>query len=313
MSEAPGRHPMRSKLFVPGSRPELFAKALAGEADAITLDLEDAVEAGRKAFAREEVGKLLQGPVAAGGKTLIVRVNALPTGHFAADLDAIVGPRLDLINLPMVESAADVRRASDALAALERARGLSRPIPLLVNIETPIALRQASAIAGAGSRVMGLQLGLADLFEPLGIDRANADAVHHVRMSVRLAAGEAGLSAYDTAFADIADPAGFEREAEAARRLGFAGKSCIHPSQVALANAVFRPTDAEIAHALRVVAAERKARAVGIGAYVVDGRMIDAPFARRAAAIVAEATRLGLVASAAEPDEAGTGSSGPRR
>ena len=286
---------MRSKLFVPGSRPELFAKALAGPADALSFDLEDAVEESRKAFARAEVGALLAriGSMV-GGKSLIVRVNALATPHFAADLDAVVSPVLDAINLPMVERPEDVIAAGQALGALERVRGIGRPIGVLVNIETPAALRRASELACADQRVVGLQLGLADLFEPLGIDRADAAALQHVRMAVRLAAGEAGVPAYDPAFADVADPEGFSREAAAAQRLGFAGKSCIHPSQVPLANAAFRPSDAEIAHALRVVAAERAARAKGVGAYLVDGRMIDAPFARRAKAIVAIARRLGL-------------------
>jgi citrate lyase subunit beta/citryl-CoA lyase len=101
--------------------------------------------------------------------------------------------------------------------------------------------------------------------------------------------------AYDAAFADIRDTAGFSAEAQQARRLGFIGKSCIHPSQVALANAAFQPTAAEIEDALRVVEAARNADAAGVGAYVVDGRMVDAPFVRRAEAIVAMASLLGLI------------------
>jgi citrate lyase subunit beta/citryl-CoA lyase len=150
---------------------------------------------------------------------------------------------------------------------------------------------------------MGLQLGLGDLFESLGIDRSDKAAVHHLQVAVRLAAGEAELPAYDGAFANVADPEGFKAEAEAARRLGYAGKTCIHPSQVPLANAVFRPTDAEIAHALRVLEATRNAAAKGVGAFLVDGRMVDEPFIRRAEAIVGAARRLGLIiTSAADKD-----------
>jgi citrate lyase beta subunit len=288
---------MRSKLFVPGSRPELFAKALAGEADAISIDLEDAVEESRKAEARATVAEFLRTRQrSVDGKVIIVRVNALTTPHFEPDLDAVVGQDLDLLNLSMAESADDVRAASAALAHLERARGLAQPIRLLVNIEPPRALRLAAEIGKADPRVAGLQLGFGDLFEPLGIDRGDAAAVQQVQLSLRLAAGEAGVFAYDSAYANVRDLDGYRREADVARRLGFIGKSCIHPTQVPLANAVFRPTDKEIAHALRVVAAAREATNAGVGAYLVDGRMVDAPFARRAEDIVALARRLGLIA-----------------
>jgi citrate lyase subunit beta / citryl-CoA lyase len=287
---------MRSKLFVPGSRPELFAKAFAGEADAISIDLEDAVEESRKAQARAAVAAFLHAREAGSdGKVVIVRVNAMSTPHFAADLAAVTGPNLDLLNLSMVESADDVRAAADALARLELARGLAKPIRLLVNIETPRALRLAAELAQADPRVAGLQLGFGDLFEPLGIDRSNAAAVQQVQLAIRLAAGEAGVFAYDSAYANVKDPDGYRREADVARKLGFVGKSCIHPSQVALANEAFQPSDAEIAHALRVVEAARQATQQGIGAYLVDGRMVDAPFARRAADVVALARKLGLL------------------
>jgi len=288
--------PMRSKLFVPGSRPDLFAKALASAADALSFDLEDAVQPDRKAEARRLVAELLRSPDgAASPKLMVVRVNGLATEHFEADLGAIVGPRLDLVNLPKVESPDDVRAAAAALDRVEAGRGLTAPVGLLVNIESPRGLRLAAAIAAADPRVAGLQLGFADLFEPLGIDRTDAAAVHHLQLAVRLAAGEAGVPAYDAAYAAVNDPDGFRREAEAARRLGYAGKSCIHPGQVPLANAVFRPTDAEIAHASRVVEAWRQAEASGVGAVLVDGTMIDPPFARRAQAIVAAARQLGLL------------------
>jgi citrate lyase subunit beta/citryl-CoA lyase len=287
---------MRSKLFVPGSRPELFAKAMAGEADAISIDLEDAVEESRKAEARALVAEFLRTRRRdADGKVIIVRVNALTTPHFTADLDAVVGPNLDLVNLSMAESADDVRAASAALARLEKERGLAQPIRLLVNIETARALRLAAEIGKADPRVAGLQLGFGDLFEPLGIDRGDAAAVQQVQLSLRLAAGEAGVFAYDSAYANVKDQDGYRREADVARRLGFIGKSCIHPTQVPLANDVFRPSDKEIAHALRVVAAAREATQKGIGAYMVDGRMVDAPFARRAEDVVALARRLGLI------------------
>jgi citrate lyase beta subunit len=286
---------MRSKLFVPGSRPELFAKALAGEADAISIDLEDAVVESRKAEARTAVGRWLGDTQDHRGKLVIVRVNAMDTPHFEADLAAVVQPGLDVVNLPKPASPDAVRAVAAALARVERGNGVRTPVRLLLNIETPRALREAASLATADPRVMGLQVGLGDLFEPLGIDRREPAAVQQVLFTVRMAAAEAGVDAFDGAFASVQDTQGYIAEAQLARRLGFAGKSCIHPSQVALANQVFRPTDAEITHAQKVCSAAIAADAQGLGAYLVDGKMIDRPFLLRAQAIVAIARRLGLV------------------
>jgi citrate lyase beta subunit len=286
---------MRSKLFVPGSRPELFAKAMAGEADAISIDLEDAVEERRKGEARAAVREFLRALPADRSKTIIVRVNGVATEHFEADVEAIAGPGLDLINVPMTGSGEEVRKAAAVIARIEQAKGIAAPIGILANVETAKAFRLAAEIAGADRRVAGLQLGFGDLLEPLGIDRYDPAVVLHFQLGVRLAAGEAGVFAYDSAFANVEDTEGLRREAETARRLGYLGKSAIHPSQVPVINAAFRPTDEEIAHSLRVVEAAREAAAKGVGAYMVDGRMVDAPFVVRAEAIVALARRLGLV------------------
>ena len=289
---------MRSKLFIPGSRPELFSKALAGEADAISIDLEDAVVEARKAEARDTVGAWLRDHgAAASNKRVIVRVNAMDTPHFEDDVRVVVQAGLHILNLPKPESPQAVRDASAAIARAERDNGVATPVRLLLNIETPRALRKAAALASSDPRVMGLQVGLGDLFEPSGIHRRETAAVQQVLFAVRMAAAEAGVAAYDGAFADVKDAEGYLTEAQLARRLGFAGKTCIHPSQVALANQAFSPSEAEIAHAVRVVTASAEADANGVGAYLVDGRMIDPPFLRRAQDIVSSARRLGLLPS----------------
>ena len=287
---------MRSKLFVPGSRPELFAKALASHADAVSFDLEDSVVEARKAEARQAVRELLlSGAAAASGKTLIVRINPWDSEHAAADLQAVALPALHIVNLPKPASPADVVAVSRALDDVEAANAVTRPIGLLLNIESPRALRQAHELAGAHARVLGLQLGLGDLFEPLAVSRRETHAVAQALFSLRLAAGEAGVWACDSAFTDLQDMAGFRAEAEHARALGFIGKSCIHPSQVALANEVFKPTAREIADAREVAAAADLAAATGQGAFVAGGKMIDAPFEQRARAVIASARRLGLL------------------
>ncbi|MDR6872444.1 citrate lyase subunit beta/citryl-CoA lyase [Bosea sp. BE125] len=278
---------MRSKLFVPGSRPELFAKAAASAADSLSFDLEDAVAEERKDEARAQLAAFLRAPEAARGKTVVVRVNALGTRHFQADMAAVVMPSVHLVNLPMVEDAETVRQAAQLLDTLDTAAGRAQPTGLLVNIETPKALRRAAELATAHPRVAGLQIGYADLLEPTGIDRRDEAALAHIRVAVRLAAAEAGVAAYDGAFGGVNDPDGYRMECAAARRHGFAGKSCIHPSQIAIANEAFMPTATEIARARTILAAAEDAQAKGVGAYLVDGQMIDAPFLIRARAIVA--------------------------
>ncbi|HEX4763587.1 MAG TPA: CoA ester lyase [Usitatibacter sp.] len=286
---------MRSKLFVPASRPELFAKALAGEADALSFDLEDAVDEQRKDMARAELAKFLRGLPPNTGKVIIVRVNGLDTPHFERDIEAIVGAGVDIVNLPKPESPDDVRACAAAMLKAER-KSRAEPADILANIESPRALRLAAEIACASPRVVGLQVGWGDLIEPLDIDRYNPAVIQQLLVQVRIAAGEAGIWAYDGAYANFKDPEGYRREAEVARRLGYLGKSAIHPTQVPIANEVFRPTDDEIAHSLKVVEAAEAAAAKGVGAFTVNGRMVDAPFVRRAEAILALARKLGLIA-----------------
>lgn len=286
---------MRSKLFVPASRPELFSKAMASAADAISFDLEDAVESRQKPAARAALVAFLDSVEPGHGKVVVVRVNAADTDYFVDDLAAIVRPGVDIVNLPMVENADTIRSVARTIDRLEGERAVKRSIGILVNVESARGVRLAADLAGAHSRVVGLQIGYGDLFSPLGIAQDEASAKQHVRMMVRLAAGEAGIPAYDGAYVRIDDPDGYTREARAAQQLGLAGKSCIHPTQIALANAVFRPSSADVDHALRVVDAARDALDRGVGAFVVDGRLVDGPFITRAENTVALARRLGLL------------------
>src|SRR5262245_14236121 len=284
---------MRSKLFVPGSRPELFAKALASDADAISFDVEDSVPEDGKARAREQIADFLRSEAVReslrkSAKIIIVRVNALGSRHFEGDLMAFACPQVALLNLPKVQGAADVRAAADALGRAEQHNGVREPIRLLPNIETPRSVRLAAEIADAHPRVAGLQLGLTDLFEQLHIDRRDARSVHAGMFAVRLAGAETGRFAYDSAYPDITDLDGFRREAEQARQLGYVGKSCVHPKQVGIANEVFRVDELDVVAAERIVDAAKVAAAQGRGAFLLDGRMIDAPAIKRAEAMLAE-------------------------
>lgn len=280
---------MRSKLFVPGARPELFDKALAGAADALSFDLEDAVAHEAKPAAREAIAAFVRGDAArAAAKVLIVRINAPGTPWFADDLAAFAGSGIALLNLPKAESGAGVRDAVAALVAAEQAAGVDPDLGprLLANIESPAGLARAAEIAGADPRVAGLQLGLGDLFEPHGVDRRDPRNVHAAMFAVRMAAAQAGVFALDGAWPAIDDADGFRAEAAMARALGFLGKSCIHPRQVALANDAFAPDADALAWARRVVDAAA-AQPAGTGAFRLDGRMVDLPFLKRAQALVA--------------------------
>ncbi len=273
---------MKSKLFVPASRPELFEKALNSQADALSFDLEDAVLEQHKEQARQHLADFLQ-TLERGTqpKTIIVRINDMSTSWFSDDLQACMLESVDLINIPKIESAEQMQ---DFFVAFDKAAGaIDKPPAILVNIETPLALINAASIAAADRRIAGLQLGLGDLFEPQGIHRYEPANVHHVMMQLRLAAGSAGVYAYDTAYTDIRNAEGYRQEAQLARSLGFLGKTCIHPSQVAIANEVFTPTQEEIEWARKIV---ESAGNTAHGAYVLDGQMIDVPFINKAKMIL---------------------------
>ena len=270
---------MRSKLFVPGARPDLFDKALTSDADALSFDLEDSVPADGKAQARARLVEFLRSEsVRASSKRLIIRINALDTPYAQDDLREFSEAEF-CINIPKVESPETVV----TIAALT-------PAPLLLNIETPVGVRRAAEIGRAHPRVIGLQVGMNDLFASLGFDRRNQGHVHLALWQIRLAAGEAGCAVFDGAWPDIADEAGFRAEAELARSLGYLGKSCIHPAQVPIANEIFDGT-AVVDDAKRLVEAADLAAARGHGAFSFEGRMVDRPEIDRARATLRAAGR----------------------
>lgn len=275
----------RSKLFVPGNRPERMLKAAELPADALSLDLEDAVPDGEKAGARLAVASFLrERPAGPRDQQLWVRVNSRDSGELVADILALSGLGFDVVNVPKAEQPRDVHVVEDLLAHLERDGACIRIVP---TIETPAGLRNALAIAKASPRVLALQLGAGDLRKYTGI-RATVEGLRTVRVMLSLAAAEAGVHALDSAYVDIADAAGFDADAQDARSLGFRGKSCIHPSQVEAANRIFSPTDHEVAEARAIVEAFDAAVAKGIGAIQVHGRLVDGPIvddARRTLAL----------------------------
>ena len=282
---------MRSMLFVPGDRPERFAKAAASGADAVILDLEDAVVAERRPQARTEIAAWLRS-----GERKVpawVRINPVDSDDALADLAAIIDGRPDGIVLPKARDGSDVERAHHWLESLEARAGFARGsiglLPLIT--ESAGALLRAPSFASLPARVTALTWGAEDLAADVGAaGNKTADGEYELTFAMArsfclLAAAAAGVAAFDTIDTDFRDTAAIERRARASRRQGFAGKLAIHPAQIAPIHAAYSPTQDEIAWAERVVAAFRAAP--GAGAVAFEGGMLDKPHLRQAERILA--------------------------
>lgn len=270
---------LRSVLFVPGVRPERFDKALASGADAVIIDLEDAVAPGDKDVARAAVVAWLQARAAVAPlhttASLLLRVNGVDTPAFADDLTLVHHPAWTGIVLPKVETAA-------SMGAL-RGAGVHTVIPM---IETLAGLDAATEIASAPG-VSRLAFGSLDFQADLGMRDALDEELLPFRAQLVMASRRAGIGApIDGVTTAIENAERLTADVRRARRLGFAGKLCIHPRQVTLVNTLFAPTPEEIAWATRVVAATDATRG---GAVAVDGMMVDTPVLLRAQAILADA------------------------
>jgi citrate lyase subunit beta/citryl-CoA lyase len=262
---------LRSLLFVPGDRPDRFAKAVASGADAIILDLEDSVAPAARPQAREAVARYL-----AGARTVpvLVRVNPLTSGETVADLAAVLIGMPDGILLPKAEGADSVR----ALAAM---MGDNTAPILPIATETPAAIFQLGTYAACGDRLLGVTWGAEDLPAAIGAVSAREEDGRYtmpyemVRALTLFAAHAAAVAAIETVYPAIADEAGLAAYVARARRDGFTGMMAIHPSQVAAINEGFAPTPAEIERARRIV--DAFATQPGAGALSLDEQMIDAP------------------------------------
>jgi citrate lyase subunit beta/citryl-CoA lyase len=274
--------PLRSFLFAPGNHARRVEKALTLDADAVILDLEDAVATAEKPATRETIAAALARPRRG---LLYVRVNAVDTEFCYGDLVAIVRPGLDGVILPKVESTAGLATVDWLLAQLERDRGLPPGgIDLIPIIETARGLDRLGAILAAGTRVRRVAFGAGDFTLDVNMAWSRDEAeLAHARATIVTASRAAGIEApLDTVWVDLPDRDGLEASARTASGFGFQGKMCIHPDQIAIVNRVFTPSDAEIAFAERVAAAFVKAEAEGSAAIQLDGKFIDYPIVYRA-------------------------------
>ncbi len=302
----------RSKLFVPGSRTELFAKAAASAADVVCLDLEDAVALPDKDKARDNIVAALN-DVDWGKKLVTVRINGLETQWCYRDVIALVekgGERLDAIMIPKVGKASDVYAIDMLVTQASMAAGRKKQIGLEVIIETALGLTNIDDIAGASNRLESLHFGAADYAASAGmrttnIGGGNADYVmltdkhpnaarerhwndlwHYPLFRMVQAARAHGLVPIDGPFGDYSDVDGFRVQAMRTAILGCEGKWAIHPSQVALANEIYTPPAKEVERAEAILAAMKDAQAKGLGAVALNGVLIDAASIRQAQVIV---------------------------
>jgi citrate lyase subunit beta/citryl-CoA lyase len=261
---------VRSLLFAPATHPRRVEKALASEADVAILDLEDAVAETEKAAAR---GALAAAASQSRRTRLFVRINALSSRHGIADLKALP-PGIDGIAIPKCESAAEVGMVAAHAPKAD----------LLPMIETAQGLKAAEEIARAGTSVRCLAFGALDLALDLGLTPGKDESeLAPYRAMIVLASRLAGREPpIDSPSPDFRDLEALRRSCERARRMGFQGKLCIHPDQLAVVRAAFAPTPEEVAEAERIVAAAEAAERQGQGAVQVEGKMIDAPVVARA-------------------------------
>jgi citrate lyase subunit beta/citryl-CoA lyase len=280
---------MRSLLFAPGNHARRVGKALGLAADGVILDLEDAVAISEKAATRPLV---IQAFGKARSGKLYVRVNALSTEWCYGDIAAVVRPGLDGIILPKVEHAHELRTADWLIANLERERGIPPgSIDLIPIIETALGVSNLSRICRSGTRAKRLAFGAGDFTLDMGMvwTRSEAELLPH-RAACVMHSRAAGLEPpMDTVWADLRDTDGFIASARHAAALGFQGKMCIHPDQIAPTNAAFTPDEATVAQAKRIVAAFDKAETEGLASIQLEGQFIDYPIVQRARRVLAAA------------------------
>jgi citrate lyase subunit beta/citryl-CoA lyase len=278
--------PNRSFLFAPGDHPRRAEKVLEVGADAAILDLEDAVAVSAKVAARGAVLAALARPRRCRG---FVRVNSFGTEWCFADIAAMVGPSLDGIVLPKLEDPAELVAVDWMLSALERERGLpERGIEVMPILETALGFARLAELAGRakalGGRFKRLAFGAGDYTLDLGLSWGRAETeLEAARAAIVLHSRAAGLEPpIDTVWIELRDAQGYAASCARGVALGFQGRLCIHPDQVAVANTAYSPPPAEVTRAERMIAAFAEAEAQGLASIQVDGRFVDYPIVERA-------------------------------
>lgn len=283
----------RSRLYLPGNEPKFFISAALYGADAVILDLEDAVAATEKDAARIMVRNALR-CVDFMPAERMVRINPGDTGM--VDLEAVIPQQPDLILIPKCEHAEEVLAVDGRIGQILDKYNLKHTVWLMPILETALAIENAFAIADASPRVAAVTIGLEDYTADLGVQRTREGTESlYARMALVNAAKAAGVQAIDSVFSDVADEEGLRANTEESRRLGFEGKGCIHPRQIDVIHAALAPGESEIQRARQIVAAFDRASAEGLGVVSLGTKMIDPPVVKRAQHTVDLAVQLGLL------------------
>jgi citrate lyase subunit beta/citryl-CoA lyase len=282
-------------LFLPGSTPNKIINGDSMGADAVILDLEDAVSPDEKDAARILVRHAIKS-LGFPGVEIIIRINSIDTDYWKADLDEVIPLKPALIMPPKTSCAADVLAVDAYISQLEDKLGFERnTVKLIPLIETALGVENAFQIASATKRVAALFLGGEDLTADLRCKRTKeGNEINYARTRLVCAARAAGVDVYDTPFTDVNDDEGIWTDAEYAKSLGFTGKSAISPRHVSVINSVFSPSQKDIDYAYEVMEAIRLAKEQGRGVISLRGKMIDAPIVARAQQTIAAAEELGL-------------------
>ncbi|MGE4612517.1 MAG: L-malyl-CoA/beta-methylmalyl-CoA lyase [Paracoccaceae bacterium] len=305
--------PNRCQLFGPGSRPAIFEKMAASDADVVNLDLEDSVAPSDKDEARANVIKAIN-EIDWGNKTLSVRINGLDTKYWYRDIVDILeqtGDRIDQFMIPKVGCAADIYAVDALVTAVEAAKGRTKPVNFEVIIETAAGLSHIEEIAASSPRMVAMSLGAADYAASMGMQTTGiggtqenyymhtpngekhwGDPWHSVTVAIVAACRTYGLLPVDGPFGDFSDDEGFMAQARRSATLGMVGKWAIHPKQITLANEVFTPSEQQINEAREILAAMAQATAEGQGAAVYKGRLIDIASIKQAEVIVKQAEMI---------------------
>lgn len=286
---------LRSQLYIPGTNPSMLQNAAWMGADAVILDLEDAVSLAEKDAARDLVANALAS-VNFGGVFKIVRINAADTPFWKDDLRAIIPGRPDAIRLPKAESPESVREVDALMAGIEREAGIPEgSVKIHAMLETASAVLDAREIARSCPRVTAISLGGQDLAADMGVLRtATGEELLVARGLVVLAARAARVMVFDTPFTNLNDAEGLAREAAFDVQIGFSGKAAIHPQQCKVINAAYCPTEKAIKKALKVAAAWKEMQAAGAGVCKVNGSMVDIPVVEQSFSVLQRARAAGI-------------------
>lgn len=285
----------RSMLFVPGSNAGMISNTFIYKPDSIMFDLEDSVALAEKDTARMLVAHALQHPLYRDMET-VVRVNPLASEFGLLDLNAVVRAGTDIVRLPKTDSAQDIIDMDVAITEIEKACGREvGSTQLLAAIESAQGILAVNDIAKASPRLMGIALGAEDYVRNMKTERS-PDGIEllFARSSILHAARANGLMAFDTVYSDARNEEGFLREASLIKQLGFDGKSLINPNQIVLIHNLFAPTQKEVDHATRVIAAAEEAERNGSGVVSLNGKMVDSPIIERAKLVLQRAAASGI-------------------